>query len=185
LKPSCNEKWCEALYRRKGADLLLYGRALGLSHSEAEDTLQETFVALLDRPEPDDPVHYCLRAYRNRALNYRRTLWRRLTREFESHRWFERAADETPFERQAMRCLEGLPQEQREVIVLKIWHQHTFAAIADLLGVGANTVAGRYRYGIKKLKTCLEKKDYERDERDGRIGEVIAFMETTPPLGEI
>ena len=44
--------WCENLYRAKAADLLLYGRALGLSHSEAEDVLQayaliDTFSQLL------------------------------------------------------------------------------------------------------------------------------------------
>ena len=43
--------WCERLYETKAAELLLYGRALGLSHNEAEDVLQETFVALLGRPQ--------------------------------------------------------------------------------------------------------------------------------------
>src|SRR4051794_21275850 len=65
--------WFETLYRARGAQLLLYGRALGLSHAEAEDVLQETFVALMDRQcPPTQPEHYCVRAYRNRALNYRR-----------------------------------------------------------------------------------------------------------------
>ena len=41
--------WCEALYQQKAAELMLYGRALGLSHGEAEDVLQETFLALLRR----------------------------------------------------------------------------------------------------------------------------------------
>src|ERR1044071_8478546 len=79
--------WREHLYTKKAAELILYGRALGLSHSEAEDVLQETFVALLHRSEP--PVtaeHYCVRTFRNRALNYRRSLWRRLTRELEPTR---------------------------------------------------------------------------------------------------
>src|SRR3954451_12007394 len=126
--------WCEALYEAKSADLLLYGRALGLSHSEAEDVLQETFVALMGlQALPRQPVHYALRTFRNRALNYRRSLWRRLTRELESTRWFERAAAETPHERAAMRCLAGLPAEQRETIVLKIWHEYTFEEIGQLL----------------------------------------------------
>ena len=126
--------WCERLYEAKAAGLILYGRALGLSHGEAEDVLQETFMALLRREEPPaQPEHYCVRSFRNQALNYRRTLWRRLMRELESRRWFERSADETPREREAMRCLAGLPAEQREVIVLKIWHQYTFDEIGDLL----------------------------------------------------
>src|SRR5437867_1608395 len=61
--------WCEALYQAKAADLLLYGRALGLSHGEAEDVLQDTFVALVQRSAaPSQPEHYCVRAFRNRAL---------------------------------------------------------------------------------------------------------------------
>ena len=86
--------------------MILYGRALGLSHSEAEDVLQETFVALLQREKaPEEPDHYCVRAFRNRAFNYRRSLWRRLVRELESTRWFERSESETPQERAAMRAL--------------------------------------------------------------------------------
>ena len=84
--------WCEGLYEAKAAELILYGRALGLSHSEAQDVLQETFVALLQRGQPPSkPDRYCVRSFRNRALNYHRSLWRRLARELESRRWFERA----------------------------------------------------------------------------------------------
>ena len=175
-------EWCETLYQAKGAELLLYGRALGLSHAEAEDVLQETFVALMQRElAPDNPEHYCVRAYRNRVLNYRRSLWRRLTREFESQRWFERSSDESPAEREAMRCLSDLPAEQREVIVLKIWHEYTFEEIGELLDLSPNTAAGRYRYGLQKLKTCLKGAAYERDER---IGDAVAFVGAAPPVGE-
>ena len=84
--------WCEKLYREKSAQLVLYGRALGLSHAEAEDVLHETFIALMKRAEPPEmPEHYCLRCFRNRALCYRRSLWRRLSRELESRRWFVRS----------------------------------------------------------------------------------------------
>ena len=136
--------WCERLYQVRAAELILYGRALGLSHGEAEDVLQETFLALLQMPQrPLEPQHYCVRSFRNRALNHRRSLWRRLTRELESARWFERTPQESPAERVAMRGLAGLPQEQREVIVLKIWHQHTFEEIGELLEISPNTAASR------------------------------------------
>ena len=166
--------WCERVYEQKAAELLLYGRALGLSHGEAEDVLHETFMALMQREaEPQQPEHYVIRAFRNRALNYRRSLWRRLTRELESTRWFERNDDEGPAERAAMRCLAGLPRDQREVIVLKIWSEYTFEEIAGLLELSPNTVAGRYRYGLEKLRACLKGKDYEQLESSG-ITEVDA-----------
>ena len=174
--------WCEKLYQAKSAELILYGRALGLSHSEAEDVLQETFLALMRSPNaPELPEHYCFRTFRNRALNYRRGLWRRLKREIESTRWFEQSADESPFEKQAMKCLATLPADQREVIVLKIWSEHTFEEIGDLLSISPNTAAGRYRYGLQKLKACLKGLPYERDER---IASAVALLETTPPISE-
>jgi RNA polymerase sigma-70 factor, ECF subfamily len=174
--------WCEALYRAKAPDLILYGRALGLSHNESEDVLQETFMTLMQRPAPpDQPLHYSLRAFRNRALNYRRSLWRRLTREWEARRWFEASPGETGAERAAMRCLAQLPREQREVIVLKIWQEHTFEEIGELLDLSPNTVAGRYRYGLQKLRAGLKGAAYERDET---IRDPVAFVGATPPLGE-
>jgi RNA polymerase sigma-70 factor (ECF subfamily) len=173
--------WRADLYEAKAAELILYGRALGLSHSEAEDVLQETFLALLRRPAlPGDPLHYCVRSYRNRARNCRRSLWRRLTRELEARSWFERGAGENPAERAAMRCLAQLPIDQREVVVLKIWHEYTFEEIGELLGISPNTAAGRYRYGLQKIKLRLEGTAYERDEF---VGDAIALMGTAPPLG--
>ena len=175
-----NSSWCESLYEAQAAALVLYGRALGLSHSEAEDVLQETFIALLKlAAAPDEPAHYCIRSFRNRALNYRRSLWRRFTRELESHRWFDSRSSETAAERKAMRCLAGLPPEQREVIVLKIWHEYTFEKIGELLELSPNTVAGRYRYGLQKLRTCLKGENYERADS---FGESIALLDAASPL---
>lgn len=174
--------WCERLYEAKAAELILYGRALGLSHSEAEDVLQETFAALVQRAvAPSNPGHYCVRSFRNRALNYRRSLWRRMTRELESRRWFEPSRGETAGERAAMRCLAELPMEQREVIVLKIWHRHTFDEIGELLDVSPNTAAGRYRYGLQKLRACLNEAHHERDEF---FGDAVALLGAAPPGGK-
>jgi RNA polymerase sigma-70 factor (ECF subfamily) len=172
--------WCQQVYEAKSAGLILYGRALGLGHGEAEDVLQETFLALMQMTEPpEEPEHYAVRAFRNRAMNYHRSLWRRLTRELESRRWFERNPDETAQEQAAMRCLTTLPTEQREVIVLKIWHEYTFEEIGRLLGMSPNTVAGRYRYGLQKLRAGLKKENYERLES---MGETVALLDSAPPV---
>ena len=172
------EPWCERLFDESAAKLLLYGRALSLSQGEAEDVLQDTFLALLRRDlPPDDPGHYVVRAFRNRALNFRRSLWRRLTREWESRRWFEPAAAEDEREAKAMRALAGLPVVQREVIVLKIWHDLTFEEIARVTGVPANTAAGRYRYGLQKLRQAYGNNDSELAE-PGPMGGAPAWLAT-------
>ena len=41
-----------------------------------------------------------------------------------------------------MNCLAELPVEQREAIVLKIWHRLTFEEIGGLLGISPNTGGG-------------------------------------------
>jgi len=184
--------WCLQLYEKKAAELILYGRALGLSHSEAEDVVQETFAALMQMPQvPLQPEHYCVRSFRNRALNYRRSLWRRVARELESWRWFEKSPDESPVERAAMRRLAELPMEQREVIVLKIWHRCTFEEIGGLLDISPNTAAGRYRYGLQKMKLQLAAVAQERFgaprkganyERDEFTGDATAFLAAAPPV---
>ena len=176
--------WCEPLYDAKAMELILYGRALGLGHGEAEDVLQETFVALAQMPfAPAKPEHYCVRSFRNRALNHKRSLWRRLAREWESLRWFEKNVYETPAERAAMHCLAQLPVDQREVIVLKIWHGCTFEEIGGLLEISPNTAAGRYRYGLQKIKRQLKGAVYGR-ERDEITGGPAAFLASAPGVGD-
>jgi RNA polymerase sigma-70 factor (ECF subfamily) len=166
--------WLERLYEEQASKLVLYGRALGLSHSESEDVLQEVFVSLIKRESPpEQPVFYCLRAVRNRALNSRRSLWRRIQRELEASRWFETNSNETEQEREAMRCLAKLPVEQCEVIVLKIWHGYTYEEIGRLLKVSPNTIAGRYRYGLEKMRTGLKGRNYERMEFRGESAETV------------
>jgi len=177
--PELNGPWCQPLYQEKAAGLILYGRALGLSHGEAEDVLQETFLALLQLPaKPEDPAHYCVRTFRNRALNYRRGVWRRLAREWESARWFERGSAQDEAEKEAMRQLSALPSEQREVIVLKIWNGLTFEMIGRLFEVSPNTVAGRYRYGLNKLRACL------REEEEAAVTAAVCGG-NRPPLQEV
>ena len=174
--------WREKLYEARSTELILYGRALGLGHGEAEDVLQETFVALLRLEEaPENPEHYCVRSFRNRALNHRRSLWRRMVRELEARQWFERESEENASERAAMECLAALRQEQREVIVLKIWHCYTFEEIGELLEISPNTAAGRYRYGLQKIRLRLNGATYERDEF---VRDAFALLEAAPRVGK-
>jgi RNA polymerase sigma-70 factor (ECF subfamily) len=185
-----NLNW-ETLYSRKAAGLILYGRALGLSHGEAEDVLQETFMALMQLAQlPSQPEHYLIRSFRNRALNYKRSLWRSLRtasffRVFAETHWFEKSSEQTEevLQSAAIRCLAELPQEQRETIVLKIWNRLTFDEIGELLEISPNTAAGRYRYGLQKLKAQLKGAIYER-ERDEIFGNEIAFVAAAPSFGD-
>ncbi len=48
-----------------------------------------------------------------------------------------------------------LPEEQRDVIVLRLKGEVKFKDIAKLHGVSVNTIQGRYRYGLNKLRAIL------------------------------
>jgi len=53
------------------------------------------------------------------------------------------------------RALAALPEEQREVLTMKIDGELTFEQIAAALGVSPNTAASRYRYALEKLRSAL------------------------------
>jgi len=52
-------------------------------------------------------------------------------------------------------ALAKLPAEQRDVIVLRLKGEMKFREIARLQGTSINTIQGRYRYGIDKLRSIL------------------------------
>jgi RNA polymerase sigma factor (sigma-70 family) len=52
-------------------------------------------------------------------------------------------------------ALRQLPYEQREVICLRLELDLTFRRIATLQNASLNTVKGRYRYGMEKLRSLL------------------------------
>ena len=54
-------------------------------------------------------------------------------------------------------ALRSLPQEQAEVVVLKIWEGLTFSQIGDVLTISPNTAASRYQYAMTKLTSRLSK----------------------------
>jgi DNA-directed RNA polymerase specialized sigma24 family protein len=81
-----------------------------------------------------------------------------------------------------MEALAQLPVEQREVIVLRVWHRYTFEEIAELQQASPNTVSGRYRYGIDKLRKSLKSNIYE--DRNEQFGDAFAFLGAPASLRE-
>jgi RNA polymerase sigma-70 factor (ECF subfamily) len=59
-------------------------------------------------------------------------------------------------------ALSSLPQNQAEVLILKIWGGLSFPEIARALDLSENTAASRYRYALAKLREQLaEEPTYE------------------------
>ena len=71
----------------------------------------------------------------------------------------DRLAESMRIQERLQTALESLPEEQREVFVLKEREGLTFAEIAEIQGINANSAKSRMRYALNGLRQAL--KDYE------------------------
>ena len=152
-----------ALYDQFGAALFRVAHALLGSSQDAEDSIQEVFVGLVRARQSLKKVE-SLRAYLFSSL--RRAAARLATqRKTRLGLPLDQIGDvAAPGERAGAsdqdvrleKALERLPAEQRELIVLKIDGELTFAEIGAVLGIPLNTAASRYRYALEKLRAMLE-----------------------------
>ena len=67
----------------------------------------------------------------------------------------ERVVSEFERRRQLQLALDDLPEEQREVLLLRLEQELTLEEIGDITGVGRETVKSRLRYAMDKLRARL------------------------------
>lgn len=151
-----------SLYDRTAPRLLRFAEALTRNRADAEDALQSGLVRIAKNPKllarADQPWAYLVRVIRNEALKIlkKRRTGTSLPELLQAWR-----PDDCPVEmaedRELVRhAVAKLPQEQAEVVVLKIWEGFTFAEIATTIGESPNTAASRYRYALEKLTRFLQ-----------------------------
>ncbi|MFI5097669.1 MAG: RNA polymerase sigma factor [Candidatus Acidiferrales bacterium] len=153
------------LYQKHGGALAAYACCCGLDFASAEDAVQQVFLKLLhgETSVPRTPVAYLYRAVRNVSFNLHRD--RKHETEFVGgEHWFVHfgGAPEEVFTLQA--ALRELPDEQREVVFLRIWSGLTLQEIADSTKLPINTVASRYRYALEKLRERLNPEQVAREQ---------------------
>lgn len=135
--------------------LLLIARSFG---DPAEDAVQEAFVALAtEEVLPDDPLAWLVRVTRNRLLAWQRSGRRRSHREqvVGETLWLQPAGPriETTIDAQLVTAaLQQLASPEREVIVMHLWGELTFAAIAELIGCSRATAHRHYQRGLATLQ---------------------------------
>jgi RNA polymerase sigma-70 factor (ECF subfamily) len=149
-------------YRQLAPKLLLFARQWVESPADAEDLVQTAFVRFWQKHPDAAAEHYPLlyAAVRSAALDALRSRERRGRRETAYHADAAGSAGEFfrhPLELQeeaaaVQNALQRLGAEQREVLVLRIWGELTFAEIAQALDQSINTVASRYRAGLEALR---------------------------------
>ncbi len=55
------------------------------------------------------------------------------------------------------KIIQELPQDQREVLMMRYYSDMSFKEIADITGVSVNTTLGRMRYALTNLRKVIEK----------------------------
>lgn len=158
-----------------GARMLLFARQQTRTAEDAEDVLQDALVKLARKVQEGSfdggqeswrPFLYT--TIRRLAIDLGRKNDRRTKREKKSEAdrlgetdgladpWFHGDAANQETRSLLEVELKKLPAKFSEVIILKVWGNHTFAEIGEMLGVSLNTVASRYRYGLERMRKALE-----------------------------
>jgi RNA polymerase sigma-70 factor, ECF subfamily len=154
----------ETLYQDHAPALFRFLIRLTGDEAEVKDILQEIFIRLAKSPgllkEVESPRAYLFRMGHRLAID-------RMRREQTRRHYNEQAGQEGDFAAPAAdpdaawrrkllgASLAALPPEQKAVVLLKIWEGLTFAQIAEVLGIPADTAASRYRYALDKLRGAL------------------------------
>jgi RNA polymerase sigma-70 factor (ECF subfamily) len=141
--------------------------AVGLLNNtaEAEDVVHDVFVAFA-RSAHDFRVRGSLSGYLatsvvNRVRDNRRRRRRQVVnanKRVEPAREAAAPDEKVIFTEQAGRLnqvVAELPDDQREVVLLRLTAGMKFRDIAKLQQTSVNTVQGRYRYGLDKLRSML------------------------------
>ncbi len=165
---NATNEW-QAYFAQYGPRLVLFARQWLPDVSDAEDAVQDAFVRFWRKQQNPDDCHAGLlfAAVRHAAFDQIRRDTRRKHREHtaanqgfcptsedRSAPWFR--PSEPELDSSVRNALQRLAGEQREVLVLKIWGELTFAQISEALDLSPNTVASRYRYAINALRKIIK-----------------------------
>ena len=154
------------LYDKYKGDLLKLAVILTGDLSPAEDVVQDVFLKLA-RSYDRISIHGNLRNYLitcvvNHTRSLRRDVARRQQTSHDPHVVSpcpaprpEQWAVLNEQTRQLADAMNQLPAEQREVVTLRFQAGLGFRQIARIQNAPINTVQGRYRYGMEKLRALF------------------------------
>jgi RNA polymerase sigma factor (sigma-70 family) len=125
---------------------------------QPEDAVQDAFVDLICLKDcPLNPKAWLFRTVRCKAMNQLRSERRRSSREVARVQasWFTPNATCNLELEEVRQALESLEDEDREIVVSKIWGELTFEEIAQIVDRSPSSVYRCYQRAIQKLATRL------------------------------
>ncbi len=139
-----------------------------------EDIFQDTFVKVINTlkrgnyNEEGKFLPWVMRIAHNLVIDY----FRRNNRmpKFESNDDFnifsvlsdgdlnaERSMIKDQVQKDVQRLIEELPEDQKEVLIMRIYKEMSFKEISEQTGVSINTALGRMRYALINLRKVIDK----------------------------
>jgi RNA polymerase sigma-70 factor (ECF subfamily) len=74
---------------------------------------------------------------------------------------FKTSEDNTRFRKKIRNLISKLPDEQKEVVIMRMYYDMSFKEISDFCNVSINTSLGRMRYALINLKKMIEESKTE------------------------
>jgi RNA polymerase sigma-70 factor (ECF subfamily) len=140
----------------------------------SDDIFQDTFIKVINTlrtksyNEEGKFLPWVMRIAHNLVVDhYRKSNKMPFNRETEEYSIFNYMSDNAPtieskmiteqVEADLTRLLDELPEDQKEVLVMRMYQDLSFKEISDLTGVSINTALGRMRYAVINLRKIIEK----------------------------
>jgi RNA polymerase sigma factor (sigma-70 family) len=168
-----NEASLEILIKRHQRNVYTAIYMLVKNRALAEDLFQETFIKIVNTLRSDKYneegkfAPWAARVARNLTIDYIRKMKRDVTiTDSEGNDIFNyiMIAEESnedkiiraQSEHNIRQLVKKLPEEQRQVLIMRQWGNMSFQEIADSTGVSINTALGRMRYALNNLRKMME-----------------------------
>lgn len=141
---------------RHAANLTLFARGWCLSAEDVTASVFGKFARLTEAPY--DPAAWLYKVVRRAAIDAGKAERRRAKRERAAAKpevWFAESASQELEAEEAIVALQGLPDDQRDVIVARLWGDLTLKQIAAVVGCSVSTAHRRYETGLVALRERL------------------------------
>lgn len=183
LYTSGNESALETLLNRHQSRIFTSILTLVKDRASAEDIFQESFYKVIltlkkgQYSEEGKFLPWVLRIARNLVIDHFRAAKKLppvpvyINEEGEEVSIFDSLAsdlndEESCLQKQSLKknmrqLISGLPEDQREVVIMRLYYDMSFKEISNLTGVSINTSLGRMRYALLNLKKSIDERRLE------------------------
>lgn len=171
-----NEQALEVLIKKHQSKLFGFIYSKVGDRDLANDIFQDTFIKVIHTfkanryNEEGKFLPWVIRISHNLIIDhFRREKRMRMQRDSDEYSVFDFMMDDSPIiektliknqiDESMQLLIEGLPDDQREVLYMRIYQDLSFKEIAEQTDVSINTALGRMRYALINLRKVIEQRN--------------------------